>query len=464
MTKAPAANHPRADGQPYGDLTALNRDGQILRLVGADMLRDIVEDYLGLLGTSAAVYERNGDYATGIFSSGWCRTLDAASRAGCGTTDNATALACGQWRCHESCWRTSRQSIETNQPADLGCDGGIRIYAVPVVAKGEVVGSLNFGYGTPPAAPEALAEISTRYALPVAELGTLAADYQPRPAFIVEAAKVRLRAAARLVGAIIERREAEEALAELNAVLDRRVEDRTAQMRTAMDELEAFSYSVSHDLRAPLRAIDGFSGILVQDYGRHLDDEGRRLLEVIRNETRRMGALIDGLLTFSRLNRQAPDASVVDMRALALSAWQDAAANVERPIRFEIGELPPARGDLQLLRQVWVNLLANAVKFTRDTAEPAIEVGGAAVAGEHVYYVCDNGAGFDMRHSGKLFGVFQRLHSDEQFEGTGIGLASVRRIVLRHGGRVWAEGEPDGGAAFYFSLPDADAPRAEGPA
>ncbi|MBK9091047.1 MAG: PAS domain S-box protein [Holophagales bacterium] len=242
---------------------------------------------------------------------------------------------------------------------------------------------------------------------------------------------------------------------ELNAELERRVSERTAQLEEANKELEAFSYSVSHDLRAPLRAIDGFSRMIVEDHGERLDPEGRRLLGVVSANARRMAQLIDDLLRLSRLGRSEVRRTSVDMATLARNAFEEI---VEAPeargrIEFRVGDLPRAVGDPALLRQVWVNLLSNAVKFTANREWPVIEVDGEVEGPSAVYRVKDNGAGFNMDYSGKLFGVFQRLHAPSEFEGTGVGLALVRRIVLRHGGRAWAEGRVGEGATFSFSLP-----------
>jgi PAS domain S-box-containing protein len=229
--------------------------------------------------------------------------------------------------------------------------------------------------------------------------------------------------------------------------------DRTAQLEETNKELEAFSYSVSHDLRAPLRAIDGFTRILADDYAPRLDTEGKRVCSVIRENTGRMGRLIDDLLAFSRLGRTEMQPSRIDMGAMANAVFYELTTpEVRERIDFKVGSLPAAIGDPSLMRQVWANLLGNALKFSSKRKRAAISVIAEQKNGDLVFAVKDNGAGFDMQYVHKLFGVFQRLHGMREFEGTGVGLALVQRVIRRHGGRVWAEGETDKGATFYFAL------------
>lgn len=234
------------------------------------------------------------------------------------------------------------------------------------------------------------------------------------------------------------------------------------ELRQRTEELEGFTYSVSHDMRAPVRAIDGFTRILIEEYSDKVDEEGRRLLEIVRANTEKMGQLIDGLLALSRLGREKVIFSEIDMTDLARTAFEEqkAVGARDRNIRFKIAALPAAYGDKRLITQVFQNLLSNAIKFTRNEKAPEIEVGFTPGPTEDMYFVRDNGVGFDMDHAQKLFGTFQRLHGADEFEGSGIGLATVRRIIDRHGGRVWAEAKPNAGATFYFSLPAREQRRA----
>jgi signal transduction histidine kinase len=250
------------------------------------------------------------------------------------------------------------------------------------------------------------------------------------------------------------RQRAEKALQKARDELEIRVEERTSELQSANKELEAFSYSVSHDLRTPLRAIDGFSQILLEDYRDRLNSEGKRVLNVIRDNTGRMAQLISDLLTFSRLGRAKMKKSNINMEKLARDIFEELEGiSPERKLKMKMNALPPAYGDEAMIREVLVNLFSNAIKFSRKEESSLIEVGGELKGNENIYYIKDNGVGFDMRYRDKLFGVFQRLHGQEEFEGTGVGLALVQRVIHRHEGRVWAEGKVDEGATFYFTLP-----------
>ena len=261
---------------------------------------------------------------------------------------------------------------------------------------------------------------------------------------------------AELADALEAHRQAEQAIKKLNEELEKRVVERTTQLENANKELEAFSYSVSHDLRAPLRHIDGFAEMLRDDASAVLGERSRRYLETISTSAKRMGALIDDLLVFSRMGRAEMRQTRFGMDRLVKEVLKEMKVELQRRrIEWEIDPLPEAWGDRTMLKQVWLNLLSNAVKYTRPRECAKVQIRCTRTSDRQLQFcVRDNGVGFDMQYSNKLFGVFQRLHHAEQFDGTGIGLANVRRIVHRHGGRTWAEAQVDLGAAFYFTLPD----------
>jgi light-regulated signal transduction histidine kinase (bacteriophytochrome) len=248
----------------------------------------------------------------------------------------------------------------------------------------------------------------------------------------------------------------DEALTQLarTNLAEERLRIQAAELEAANAELESFSYSVSHDLRAPVRAVLGYTRAIEEDYAALLDDEGRRLLAVVQSEASRMGTLIDDLLAFSKLGRRPMHSAAVNMFALAqdVAAEQARVANLPASV-FAIAELPDILGDHMLLRQVWINLLANAVKYSSKKADPHIEVWAQTDETGVVFHVRDNGVGFDMTYADKLFGVFQRLHRDSEFPGTGVGLAIVQRVIRRHGGEVWADAQLGEGATFSFRLP-----------
>lgn len=231
------------------------------------------------------------------------------------------------------------------------------------------------------------------------------------------------------------------------------LEESARKLESVNKELEAFSYSVSHDLRAPLRAVDGYAKMIEEDYSRQLDEEGRRMIRMMQYNAKKMGTLIDDLLAFSRLGRKEIQKSAIDMDELVAGALAEVSKSVDHRADVKIGKLHPIAGDYGLMNQVFVNLISNAVKYSSRAESPRVWISSEKKRKEVVYTITDNGVGFDMKFVNKLFGVFQRLHSMEEFEGTGVGLAIVQRIVNKHGGRVWAEGKKNEGASFHVSLP-----------
>lgn len=297
---------------------------------------------------------------------------------------------------------------------------GVHVFmVVPMIAGGELTGALSFGGESDSFPSEQVAiaqEVATQLAVAIAQ--------------------ARLLEQVRCHG----------------QELEMRVNERTAELKAVNRELESFSYSVSHDLRAPLRAVDGYALMLMEDYGARLDGEGRRLLGVVRDSAAQMGRLIDDLLQFSRVGRKALAPAPVDMRSLAVEVVADLGQAYPKA-RIDLGALPAAKGDRALLRHVWMNLIGNALKYSARNESPQVEISGHVEGAESVYQVRDNGVGFDMRYHEKLFTVFQRLHREDEFEGTGVGLAIVQRVIVRHGGRVWGEGATGQGACFRFALP-----------
>ncbi len=246
---------------------------------------------------------------------------------------------------------------------------------------------------------------------------------------------------------------ADDDLININEELEQKVNDRTAELISANKELESFSYSVSHDLRAPLRAINGYTNMLKTKYEHQLDGEGNRLINNILNSGKKMGLLIDELLSFSRLSRKELINIKIPMQEIVVNICDELKTDASNDsIEFRIQDLSIAFGDMVSIKQVWLNLISNAIKYSRQRNKPIIEIGSEIKGNQIIYHIKDNGAGFDMRYADKLFGVFQRLHSDAEFEGIGVGLAIVHRIITKHGGSVWAEAKVEEGATFYFTL------------
>lgn len=265
-----------------------------------------------------------------------------------------------------------------------------------------------------------------------------------------------INAAKKLEAEVTERQRAEDEVRRLNTDLEQRVQARTAELLAANQELESFTYSVSHDLRAPLRHVDGYAQMLLEEFGSLMPEAARALSQKIRSGSQNMGRLVDDLLNLSHVGKMALNRRYTPLDPLVQEAVEEIKLEApNRDVEWKIASLPPAEGDPGLLKQVFVNLLSNAAKYTRPREKACIEIGQVSVNGENPIFIRDNGVGFNMKYANKLFGVFQRLHRAEEFEGTGVGLATVARIIRKHGGRIWAEGEVNKGATFYFTLPPA---------
>jgi len=379
------------------------------------------------------------DALVGRYESGAPRTGYVGLRLAPGQGLGAHVLRTGQpWRTADYITdpRFSKVSV-----AGVRAGGHLAMLAVPIQLGGQVAGVLYVSNPTTQPFTDRDEAILVRLAAHAALAMQNAQLYQQAQAELTE------------------RQQAEAALAQAAAALEQRVAERTAQLEAANRELEAFSYSVSHDLRAPLRAVNGFARILLDEYAQHLPEAAQHYLRLVVDSAQHMGQLIDDLLAFARLSRQPLTRQAVAPADLVRQVLEDLRpVPAARRLDVRIGALPPCQADPALLKQVWVNLLANALKFTSRRDVAVIEVGGHEEAGVSVYWVRDNGVGFDMAYADKLFGVFQRLHRADEYDGTGVGLALVQRIIQRHGGRIWAEAAVDQGATFFFTIGGASAP------
>jgi signal transduction histidine kinase len=436
LTRQPVDASAVEHAPSYGDLTELNTARTVVDSIGKQMLLDIVGDYLALLDTSVAVYERNGDYALGIFASDWCRFLDTASRALCNTDDNCNALACGKWHCHESCWsKAAKAAVDSGCPADVDCAGGLRLYAMPIFACGRVVGAISIGYGDPPRDPAKLAHIAATYGVDAEELLRLAEAYPTRPPFMIEMVKRRLRTSARLMGEIIERKEAEH------------------QIELRNRDLETLIYVTSHDLREPLRAVTGFAQLLAERYAAQIDEKGKDFLRRIVGGAERLDRLLDDVLTLSRARRMDAPADRVNGRVVVDEALRRLDAQIKR-LNAKVcvaDDLPVLHVNALWATHAVSNLLANALKFTQPGLSPEIEIAGYREDGRAGLVVRDRGPGVAPEYSERIFLLFQRAVGRE-VEGTGAGLAIVRQVAERHGGRAWVKPRDGGGAEFFITF------------
>jgi PAS domain S-box-containing protein len=448
------------EDQGYGDLTALNHSGIILNSIGKEALQDVASEYMGLLETSLAVYEKNGDYAFGIFTSRWCRRMDRASRGLCDTDDNAAALGCGKWLCHESCWTScSKEAIAKRSPVDIECNGGIHLYCVPIFAGEQVIGAINFGYGDPPKDPAKLAELAKLYRIDYEVLVRESAAYDSRPGYIIEMAKSRLHTSARLIGMMVERKQAEQELT-------RAMEASDAASRAKSE----FLANMSHEIRTPMTAILGYieqisDGVADGCQGRC--EYGRTHLPIhlatISRNAELLLQIINDILDLSKIEVGRVDVeriacSPVPLLADVQSLMAVRAEAKNLPLRCGFGGPIPETitSDPTRIRQVLVNLVGNAIKFT---AAGAVEVLGRlldepAQPPRLCFEVRDTGIGLTPEQIQKLFQPFTQADASttRQFGGTGLGLAISKRLVGLLGGDIEVESTPGQGSTFRVTF------------
>ncbi len=446
---------PRMLQATHEDLVALGTSRVILNAVGAAMLADIVRDHLDLLGTSAAVYEANGDYALGLLTSGWCQLMNLSSRRLCGTDDNREALVCGKWLCHESCWnQASRLCIESGKPVDIECAGGMRLYAVPIQAGGQIAGSMNFGYGDPPRDPAKLLELAAAFRVDVAELIEHSNAYASRPPFVIEMAKRRLQSSAQLIGEIVGRKRVEDE--------GKRLQSQLIQAQK-MESIGLLAGGLAHDLNNLLTPILGYGQMLLGDFGR--DDVRKGRVTEIVEASMRARDVVRQLLAFSR--KQTLEIKLIDLNRV-LTRFERL---LRRTIREDIvirtvltPDLPLVQGDIGQLEQVIMNLAVNAqdamvdgglltietaVTELRETDTRARE--GASPGTYVVLSVRDTGCGMDDGILSRIFEPF--FTTKERGKGSGLGLATVHGIVKQHNGSICVHSEPNAGTTFQVCLP-----------
>jgi PAS domain S-box-containing protein len=448
--------NPIKPAQKYGNLSEQNRSRVLLDAVGEHVLHDVVSDFLDLLDTSAAVFERNGDYALWVFSSGWCRMLNQASRDSCKTDNNQEALDSGNWSCHEACWsQAAKLCMGTGQPLDIECWGGLNIYAVPVFASQKVVGALSVGYGDPPKERDRLEAIAAKTGLSVDVLTQAAYSYESRPPYMIELAKNRLVVSARLLGEIVERKQAEA-----------EVQNYATRLELINQELKDFAYLASHDLQEPLRKIQAFSSRIQDKYVSFLDEEGQDYLRRMTSAAFRMQEMIEGLLDYSKLTLLAKPFEQVDLNLAAEEVLSDLEIRIEKcKGKVELVNLPVLEADPFQMRRLLQNLIANGLKFYKPGVPPLVRVIAETKSNEDASHegwvilsVSDNGIGFDENLKHRLFQPFQRLVRKAEYEGSGVGLAICRKIVERHGGTINVNSVPGMGTTFVVKLPVSQKP------
>lgn len=571
--------------QPYGDLCELNTNRVILEAVGHSLLKEILDDGLNFLETSAAISEANGDCALSIKASKWCRFMDERSRQ-LAPGDNQQAIESGQWHCNQSCRETSLKAVETGMPVDQVCNGGIRIFAVPIKAGNDIVGAINIGYGDPPKEKSELEELAKKYQTTVENLSDQAQKYHSRPPFIIEQSKKRLLSAAHLIGEIVERRRSRMEIQKLNLMLKERIRElepaererlkladiveqsndaifsvdldsnviswnsgaekiygysqeeivgkpiytisledgptsQTEEIRSMVmagtppkmfetvhkrkdgveipvaltiscirnekdditeisvisrditerrkaeealkkfsrdlersnNELKQFAFAAAHDLQEPLRAMANYSDLLSGRYAAMLDERAVKYINRIAESSERMQALIQDLLHYSRVDTHGKPFTEVDLEDILSSAQKNLRIAIEESgAIITSGKLPGIQADRSQMLLLFQNLIGNAIKY-RGEETPHISIESKMENGMLTLVFKDNGIGMEEEHFERIFVIFQRLHTRDEYPGTGMGLAICKRIVDRHDGAIWVESKPGKGSDFFVRLP-----------
>jgi signal transduction histidine kinase len=432
---------------PYGDLVKLNTKHLIIDSVGESFLEELVQYYLDLLQTSAAVYETNGDYALGIFSSSWCRFLDQASRKLCETDDNKVALDSGKWLCHESCWtQASKKSIETGKPVDIECHGGLHIYAIPIRAGNEIVGSINFGYGNPPTDPQELQIIADRYKVSADQLRRWAEAYPPRPPLVIESSKTRLEHSAKLIGAVISK-------------------------RIQFDNLQRkFIYSASHELRTPISVIIQSINNLMKYRQKLSEEDQHKLIEVLSRNALLMNQLIDGLLLISSIDQAKVTLNWINYRPLeilegVLRELEPLQKVKEITIEYDVNKNFQLYGDPKRISQIFQILIHNAIKFSDNNTKVRIKAidhytgkyNEKNVEGI-LFEFKDEGRGIKEDDIPHLFQRFFRAEDVSNMPGIGLGLSIARELTELHQGGINVESTYGMGSTFFVFLPRLTSP------
>jgi len=439
----------------YGDLTHLNTNRLIHDSVEADVLKDIASDYLGLLDTSSAIYEKTGDYALGIFSSGWCRFMDQASRKLCNTDDNVEALNSGKWLCHESCWKdASLASINTDSGVDIECSGGIRLYAQPIRAGENIIGAINFGYGDPPQDKQKLLELAQKFNVPIDDLIKKAKEYDTKPPYIIELAKNRLKASSKLIGEIVSRKMTEQQLIKTN------IELVTAKEKAEeSDRLKsAFLANMSHEIRTPMNGILGFAGLL-----RKPDLTGKtqqKYIGIIEKGGARMLNIINDIISISKIEADLMEVNIQESNINEQIEYIYTFFKPEieaKGMQFSFRNSLPSREtiiktDYEKVYAILTNLVKNAIKHSE---KGSIEFGYNKKGKYLEFYVKDTGVGIpEDRHKAIFERFIQADIADKMArQGAGLGLSISTAYVELLGGKIWVESEEGIGSTFYFTLP-----------